>query len=142
MDHRPGAAESGLRTVDNVGMLLRLLLLAVIRRRIARFYFSELYASSGDLAAFREYIYHRVSFLRYLANASGLIYHHGEAAWQAALGPQIATKAVLESIGHPSEFDLEGTGDDRVDLLNRIARVRLLELQSFRAAIRASWAAS
>ena len=42
----------------------RLVLLLIVHRRIARYYYTDLYLSSGDMAAFREYIYHRVSFLR------------------------------------------------------------------------------
>ncbi|WP_157469461.1 hypothetical protein [Gemmata sp. SH-PL17] len=48
------------------GAVLSLLAAAFLHRRAARYYFSELYEATGDIVAFREYIYHRVSYLRYL----------------------------------------------------------------------------
>lgn len=52
--------------------ILSLLTTAILHRRAARYYFSEVYEATGDIAAFREYIYHRVSYLRTLCRFLGV----------------------------------------------------------------------
>jgi len=51
---------------EKVQQSLSLLAAAILHRRAARYYFSEVYEATGDIAAFREYIYHRISYLRSL----------------------------------------------------------------------------
>jgi hypothetical protein len=135
-------------------ILLRLLLLAIVHRRIARYYFSELYASSGDLSAFREYIYHRVSSLRYLARVSLYLMHwqravtHWEnmvgdklAGWNKDAGPfppdQLAwwTKAIFDNVGLGCRAFAGGDFGTTKILLRELAGVRLRELQAFRATL-------
>jgi len=62
----PDDIEGGLATMKS------LLVCAILHRRAARFYFSEVYEASHDIAAFREYLYHRVTYLRYLCRLLGV----------------------------------------------------------------------
>ena len=65
-----GGIRAGRRTGPNPAedhpAVLSLLAAAVLHRRAARYYFSEVYEATGDITAFREYIYHRISYLRSL----------------------------------------------------------------------------
>ena len=59
---------------------------AILHRRAARYYFADVYETTGDMAAFREYIYHRVSYLRTLRRFLGVMaygHHIGvEGEWK------------------------------------------------------------
>jgi hypothetical protein len=55
--------------------IFSLLATAILHRRAARYYFSDVYEATGDMAAFREYIYHRVSYLRTLRRFLGATAH-------------------------------------------------------------------
>ena len=52
-----------------------LLSLSYWHRRIARYYYSSAFLPSKDMTAFWEYVYHRVSAIRYLSAAEGILWY-------------------------------------------------------------------
>ncbi len=108
-----------------------LLLLSILHRRAARYYFTEVYSASHDLDAFREYIYHRVSFLRYMARLNFVAIHYED-----------ETSRVLDEVGiDKSDADiLKYLGPPLADLFRAgfaesLLKCRLGELQAFRATL-------
>src|SRR5262249_10270921 len=61
----PPEGEEAVRELQR--LLGQAFLLALHHSRIARYYYSENYVQSNDALAFFEYVYHRVSSIRYLA---------------------------------------------------------------------------
>ena len=74
-DQLRNSPESRTRPEEVYSAILSLLATAILHRRAARYYFSEVYESTGDITAFREYIYHRVSYLRSLCRLLLVIGH-------------------------------------------------------------------
>lgn len=87
----------GLNANEIATAILSLLTTAIVHRRAARYYFSDVYEATGDMAAFREYIYHRVSYLRTLCRFLGVSKHGatipGKDEWSTR-------KLVAWAIGH------------------------------------------
>src|SRR5262249_37626877 len=66
--HRGDLRQAGEDVVRDLPRVLgQALLLALHQSRTARYYYSENYVQSNDARAFFEYVYHRVSSIRYLA---------------------------------------------------------------------------
>ena len=69
--------EAGLIVGEMATDLVRLI---VIHKGISRYYYSDLFHPSKDISAYYEYLYHRITSLRYAARLAALLIARGEAA--------------------------------------------------------------
>ena len=140
----------------------RLLILVLVHRQTSRYYFTDLYLASGDMAAFREYIYHRVASIRYLARMNLFIdqlgnlakYRHCDYLMKVlqSFDPErpFRAMAALDSLDESSsevesqpgteakrECDMNSPAtEDRLRACSHeIATLRLRELEAFRATL-------
>jgi hypothetical protein len=114
--------------VSAANAVLNLLMLAYWHRRIARYYYSSALLSSKDLNAFWEYVYHRVSAIRYLTLSSqfiGLLEQTklNDSSFAEALLASISMR--LEPVCGPVEskddWEAKQTGRDLIKLLSELA---------------------
>jgi hypothetical protein len=117
-------ADLGTHSPKSTLRLKSLLALSLLHKRALRYYFSEVYEATGDIRAFREYIYHRVSCLKYFAEL--LTINKSQAKHNPRLANWFTTFVGLQSIG-----DSRTNGDYESDLL----QILIDDMRAFRAAL-------